>query len=163
MKKTIYFFTFLFLLISYSSSAQQRMDPRGMTYIMMPKPNTIIYHDSIFTGSRQFRDLFYRTNDNELISYYKKHQSNKIAGQLVGLAGTIITVVGIHNIGSSDHKGLGWALTGGGFATTLFGGYLSFRGTQNLQTAVTLFNQKYHRAALGIGTAKNTVGLVYNF
>ncbi|MES2332932.1 MAG: hypothetical protein V4539_25210 [Bacteroidota bacterium] len=163
MKKAIYFFTFLFLSISYSSSAQQPVNTKGMTYILMPKPNSIIYHDSVFAGSRQFRDLFYRTNDAELISYYKKHQSNKITGQIIGFVGTIVMVVGINDIQSINHKGLGWALAGGGFASTLFGGYLSFKGQQNLQTAVTLFNQKYHRAALGIGTAKNTVGLVYNF
>ncbi|MEO8173521.1 MAG: hypothetical protein ABI581_10575 [Sediminibacterium sp.] len=163
MRKAIYFFTFLGLLITYSAKAQQRLDPKGMTYFISQKPNTIIYHDSIFTGSKQFKYLFYRTSDTELISYYKRHQSNKITGQILGFAGTIMTIIGIRNIGSDDHKSLGWALAGGGFATTLFGGYLSFKGMQNLQTAVTLFNQRYHGASLSIGISNNTAGLVYKF
>jgi len=129
----------------------------------MPKPNNIIFHDTVFTGSRQFKELFYRTNNSELISYYKKHQSNKITGQITGFIGTIVMVIGIHNISSDDHKGLGWALAGGGLAATIAGGYLSFKGQQNLQMAVDLFNQKYHLASLGIGVSQNAAGLVYKF
>jgi hypothetical protein len=55
-------------------------------------------------------------------------------------------------------------LAGGGLASTIFvGGYLTVKGQQNLQTAVTLFNQEHNRAALGIGVANNTAGLVYKF
>lgn len=163
MKRAICFFTFLFLLVSIASHAQQRLDPKAMTYLIMQKPNNIIYHDTVFTGSKQFRDLFYRTQDNELIMYYKKHQANKITGQVMGLVGTIAMVIGIRKLSDDGQKGLGWGLIGGGFATAIAGGYLTFKGQQNLQMAVTLFNQKYHRAALGIGVADNTVGLVYKF
>lgn len=163
MKKAIYFLTFLFLLISFSVNAQQKINPKGMNYLVMPKPNNIIFHDTVFTGSKQFKELFYRTNDNELISYYKKHQSNKIAGQITSFIGTIVMVIGIHNISSNDHKGLGWALAAGGLATTAGGAYLTFKGQQNLETAVTLFNQKYHLASLGIGVSQNAAGLVYKF
>jgi len=163
MKKTIYFSVLLLSLISVSVNAQQKLNPKGMNYLIMPKPNNIIFHDTVFTGSKQFKELFYRTNDGELVSFYKKHQSNKISGQIVGFIGTIVMVIGIHNISSDDHKGLGWALAGGGLATTISGGYLSFKGQQNLQMAVNLFNQKYHLASLGIGVSQNTAGLVYQF
>jgi hypothetical protein len=163
MRKAIYPGIFLCLLISYSSRAQQRLDPKGMTYFIMPKPNTIIYHDTIFNGSRQFKYLFFRTGDAELISYYKKHQGNKISGQVISLVGTIAMFIGIRAISSGDRKDLGWALAGSGLASTIFGGYLTVKGQQNLQTAVSLFNQKHNRAALGIGVANNTAGLVYKF
>jgi hypothetical protein len=163
MKSAIYFCTFLFLLLSVSSHAQQRLNPKGMTYLIMQKPNNIVYHDTVFTGSRQFRDLFFRTQDQELLMYYEKHQSNKITGQVLGFVGTITLFIGIRTLSDDNRKGLGWGLIGGGFATALAGGYLTMKGQQNLQMAVTLFNRKYHQAALGIGVADNTAGLVYKF
>ncbi|MES2371348.1 MAG: hypothetical protein V4557_02130 [Bacteroidota bacterium] len=163
MKRAICFFTFLFLLISITSNAQQRLNPKGMTYLIMQKPNNIVYHDTVFTGSRQFRDLFYRTQDTELIMRYKKHQSNKIIGQAISLAGTVAMIVGIRKLSDDGQKGLGWGLIGGGFASALAGGYLTMKGQQQLQMAVTLFNQKHSRAALGIGVSDNTAGLVYKF
>lgn len=163
MKRAICFFTFLFLLVSITSNAQQRLNPKGMTYLITQKPNNIIYHDTVYSGSRQFRDLFYRTEDNELIMRYKKHQSNKITGQAMGFVGTIAIVIGIRKLSDDGQKGLGWGLIGGGLASAITGGYLTMKGQQHLQMAVTLFNQKYHRAALGIGVSENTAGLVYKF
>jgi hypothetical protein len=163
MKKAIYFFTFLFLLVSITSNAQYRLNPKGMTYLIMQKPNNIIYHDTVFTGSRQFRDLFFRTQDSELIMRYKKHQSNKITGQALSLVGTVAIFIGIRTLSDDNRKGLGWGLIGGGFATALAGGFLTMAGQHNLQMAVTLFNRKYHQATLGIGVSDNTAGLVYKF
>src|SRR5437868_15268329 len=98
MKRAIYFFTFLFLLVSSMSHAQQRLNPKGMTYLIMQKPNNIVYHDTVFTGSKQFKELFFRTQDNELMMHYQKHQSNKITGQVLGLVGTVAIVIGIRKV-----------------------------------------------------------------
>lgn len=149
--------------ISFASSAQQRMVP-GMNYIFNPKPNSILYHDTLFRGSAQFQQLFYRHGDIRLINYYEKHQANKIAGQVLGLAGTIASVIGISVVSSSgNNKGVGWGLVGGGFAATLTGGYLTLMSQRNLQMAVILFNAENHRAAVGIGVADKKTGLVFNF
>ncbi|MEO7531814.1 MAG: hypothetical protein ABIS69_10395 [Sediminibacterium sp.] len=163
MKRTIYFFTFIFLLVSISSYAQQRLNPKGMTYLIMQKPNNIVFHDTVFTGSKQFKELFYRTHDDELIMHYQKHQCNKVTGQIMSFVGTVAMIVGIRKLSDDDQKGFGWGLIGGGFVSALTGGYLTYKGQQHLQMAVTLFNQKYHQAALGIGVSQNTAGLVYNF
>jgi hypothetical protein len=155
----------LLFLLSFSFSyagAQQRLDPKGMTYLIAPKPNVIVYHDSVFNGVKEFRSLFYRYRDIELINYVEKHQANKITGQILGVVGTVATIIGVGKL-STDQKGLGWALIGGGFATSITGGYLLLMGQRNLATAVTLFNQRYHRASLGIGVSGNAAGLVYKF
>ncbi len=149
-------------LLGITSNAQQRIDPKGMNYVVAPKPNTIIYNDTVYKGSSQFKQLFYRTHNYELIELYQRHQSNKITGQIVGVAGTIATIFGISRLSSSNtDKGVGWALLGGGFATTLAGGYLTFMGQRNLQMAVTLFNQQNSKTALGMGVSNSQVGLVY--
>src|SRR5476651_2517159 len=135
-------FLLLLMGICSGSFAQQKMGP-GMTYLYNPKPNSILYHDTLFRGSAQFQQLFYRQGNATLIELYDKHQSNKIAGQVLGLAGTIATVFGISMVSSSgQNKGAGWALLGGGFAVTLTGGYLTLMGQRNLQMAVALFNQQ---------------------
>jgi hypothetical protein len=161
--KTKYLLLLLLLLGALQSSAQQRLDPKSMNYIIAPKPNTIIYHDSLFSGSKQFEQLFYRTEDQQLIRLVEKHQSNKISGQVLGLIGTIGTIVGIGQLSGKDNKGLAWGLIGGGFAMTLTGGYLTLMGQRNLQMAVTLFNQRHHQASLGMGVSNRSVGLVYQF
>lgn len=163
MKKQV-LLAIIILMIGFSSKAQQRIDPKGMNYVMMRKPNNIIYHDTLYSGIKQFEQLFYRTMDIELIHLVEKHQSNKISGQILGIVGTIATIIGISKLTSVDgDKGAGWALVGGGFAVSLTGGYLTLMGQKNLNMAVTLFNQKYHQAALGIGVAGNNAGLVYKF
>ena len=78
-------FLFFLLIAGISAQAQQKMDPGGMHYFMNPKPNTIIYHDTIFTGKKQFEQLFYRTGNINLIRLVEKHQSNKVTGQVLGL------------------------------------------------------------------------------
>lgn len=163
MKRAIYFFTFLLLLVCTTSHAQKTLDRKGMTYLMVQKPNNIIYHDTVYSGSKQFRDLFFRTQDNELILHYQKHQSNKITGQVMSLVGTVAMIVGIRKLSDDGQKGLGWGLIGGGFASALTGGYLTMKGQEHLQMAVTLFNRKHQSASLGIGVSDNSAGLVYKF
>ena len=150
--------------LSSGSFAQQKLDPGGMNYISNPKPNSIIYHDTLFRGSAQFRDLFYRSGDFLVIDLYQKHQSNKIAGQILGITGAIATIFGVSMVSSSGNdKGTGWALLGGGFAASITGGYLTVMGQRNLQMAVALFNSKKNRAALGIGMGNKQTGLVVKF
>lgn len=161
MKRT--YLLFLLLTGFFCASAQQRLDKKGMSYLVAPKPNTIIYHDTVFSGSNQFTQLFYRTRDPLLIQLVGKHQSNKIAGQVLGLTGTIATLIGISKLSGTDNKGLGWALLGGGFGLTLTGGYLTVMGQRNLQMAVTLFNQRQNQSSVGIGVSGQKAGLVYQF
>ncbi len=157
-------FILLLSFAGFAANAQQRIEPDGMSYFANPKPHTIIYHDTIFTGKKQFEQLFYRTHNRGLIFLLEKHQSNKVAGQLLGVAGTIAAIMGVSRITSSQNeKSLGWVLLGGGFAATITGGYLLLMGQRNLQMAVTLFNQQYHKTAFGIGVADKRAGLVYKF
>ena len=84
-------------LLDITSNAQQRIDPKGMNYVVAPKPNTIIYNDTVYKGSSQFKQLFYRPHNYALIELYQRHQSNKITGQILGITGTIATILGIAN------------------------------------------------------------------
>lgn len=163
MKKWIVGFVLVFLFMNTNILAQQRLEPGKMHYLIMTKPNNIFYRDTIYRGSKEFMQLFYRTRDQQLIDLYQKHQSNKISGQILGVVGTFATIIGIGKISSADQKGLGWALAGGGFATVLTSGYLLMQGQKNLLMAVTLFNQRHNKAALGIGISNQQAGLVYKF
>jgi len=162
--KRIVFLLISLCMLGISSNAQQRIDPKGMNYLMMPKPNNIIYNDTIYKGSSQFQQLFYRTRNPELIALYERHQSNKITGQVIGIVGTLATIFGV-SIVSSDRtdKSTGWILFGSGFAASITGGYLTLMGQRNLQMAVTLFNQQHNKTALGLGVSNSNAGLVYKF
>lgn len=160
--KRKYILLLLVVLGALPSSAQQRLDPKSMNYVVSPKPNSIIYHDTLFSGSKQFSALFYRTHDQQLIRLLEKHQANKVSGQVLGLIGTIGTIVGIGQL-SGNNKGLAWGLIGGGFAMTLTGGYLTLMGQRNLQMAVIVFNKRHNQASLGLGVANRSAGLVYQF
>lgn len=136
----------------------------NMTYIINLKPNNILYGDTLYRGSKEFMPLFYRTRDVDLIELYHKHQQNKIAGQVLGVVGTVATLVGISKLTASNpNKTLGWSLIGGGFASTLTGGFLIMEGQKKLAMAVTLFNQRHQQAALGVGVGQQQLGLVYKF
>ena len=164
MMKRIMILVLLTAGLQTLSYAQQKLDPRGMNYIFNPKPNSIIYHDTLFRGAPQFQQLFYRHGDIRLIELYERHRSNKIAGQVFGVAGAIATLIGVSVVSSSGgDKGAGWALLGGGFAATLTGGYLTLMSQRNLQMAVALFNSQGHRAAVGIGVGDKRTGLVFKF
>lgn len=160
----ILFLTCFLCAVCFSLVAQQRVDPKSMHYLISTRPNNIIYNDTIYQGSVQFRQLFYRTHNPELINFYQKHQSNKIAGQLIGVAGTLASIFGGARVSSSNSdKATGWILLGGGLAATLTGGYLSFMGQRNLQMAVDLFNQQHNKTAMGIAFSGSQAGLVFTF
>ncbi|NCI49944.1 hypothetical protein GWC95_08425 [Sediminibacterium roseum] len=161
MQKRIFISGFLFVFLAMSAGAQRKLEPGGMTYLVAAKPNVIIYHDSVFNGVKEFRSLFYRHRDVELITYLERHQSNKITGQVLGFIGTLSTIIGVGTL--SNNKTAGWIMIGGGFASTITSGYLLMMGQRNLATAVTLFNRRYRTASLGIGVGGNTAGLVYKF
>lgn len=152
----------VFFISVSSIHAQRMLEKGGMTYFIGAKPNVIIYHDTIFNGVKEFRSLFYRHHDMELTQLLDRHQSNKISGNILGVVGTVATIIGIGQI-SRENKGVGWALTGGGIAATLTSGYLLLMGQRNLATAVTLFNQRYRSTSLNLGISGNGAGLVYKF
>ncbi len=154
----------LAVLLVQGLSAQQRITPGQMHYIINPKPNSIIYRDTLYRGSKEFMQLFYRNNDTQLMELYRKHQSNKISGQVLGIVGSFALIIGIGRVSSDNKdKGVGWALIGGGFVSTLTSGYLLVQSQRNLNTAVTLFNQRYNKTSLGIGISQQQAGFVYNF
>ncbi|TDO28117.1 hypothetical protein [Sediminibacterium goheungense] len=152
------------LLFFQGLSAQQRLEPGRMHYLTNPKPNSILYRDTLYRGSKEFMQLFYRTRDQQLIDLYEKHQSNKITGQVLGVVGSFALIFGISRVSSNDNqKGLGWGLIGGGFVATITSGALILQSQRQLYTAVTLFNQRHNKASLGIGLADKQAGLVYKF
>lgn len=153
----------LFALICSFAHAQERLDPGKMHYIISTKPNNILYRDTLYRGSKEFMQVFYRTRDQQLIDLYQRHQSNKISGQVLGVVGSLATIFGISRVSSADQKGLGWALLGGGFASMMTSGYLLLQGQKNLALAVTLFNQRHNKTALGLGLAPQQAGFVYKF
>lgn len=163
MKKLIVITFFLFVGM-FSVQAQQRLEPGAMNYIVNPKPNMILYHDTLYRGRNQFEMLFYRTRNQDLIRLLEKHQTNKVAGQVLGVVGTLSLIFGISEVSSSTgNKSAGWVMIGSGFATTIAGGYLTLMGQKNLNLAITLFNQQQHKSALGIGIGDKQAGLVYKF
>jgi len=142
--------------------AQQPL-PRGkMSYTAMTKPNNIVYNDSIYKGSTQFKKLFYRTGNPEIIHSFQKHQSNKITGQVLNFVGAITLISGISYL-SGETKGLGWTLIGTGFAASIAGGYFALVGQNHLLTAVDLFNQQYKKSTVSLGFGPQSAGLVYKF
>ncbi len=161
--RSIFLLTGFFFFFSIYAEAQVPLNKNGMNFVPLVKPNNIIYRDTLYRGVKEFSGLFYRSGNPELLMYLDKHQSNKIAGQVIGILGTFATVFGVGYLSDDKQKGLAWGLIGGGFAATLTGGYLLLKGQQNLQMAVSLFNQKNNRAALGIGVGEKTSGLVYRF
>lgn len=161
MKKILIIIVLLF--ISFQGlRAQQPLTKGAMSYTIMTKPNNIVFNDSIFKGSTQFKQLFYRTQNPEIINAYLKHQSNKITGQIFSFAGAISLLVGVNNL-SGTKKGLGWTLIGGGFLSSIAGGYFNLIGQNHLLTAVNLFNQQHKKSTVSLGLGKQSAGLVYQF
>ena len=147
--------------------AQERVDHRKMNYFTNPKPNSIIYNDSLYKGASQFSRLFYRTHDIDLINLYQRHQSNKIWGTALGVVGTLATTIGVimatsynNNVNNNT---AGWITAGSGLACSIFGAHLIQSGQRNLLMAVEIFNQKYNRATGGIGVSGSNAGFVVNF
>jgi len=154
----------LFCFCSLMMKAQERTDHRVMNYLINPKPNSIIYNDTLYKGSNQFKYLFYRTADLQLIHLYQKHQSNKIIGNIIGIAGALAIGFGVgYATNPGDQKTTGWVLAGSGLACSVAGAYLMQAGQRNLMQAVEIFNSKYNKTSAGIGFSGNRAGLVVNF
>ena len=151
----------MLVVLAETGFSQQKLNKSGITYLVAPKTNNLVYHDSVFRGSSEFKHLFLRTGDSRLTGLLDKHQTNKIIGQVAGVIGAVGVIVGINQL-SSD-KGLGWAMIGGGFAASVAGGYFTLCSQRNLTMAVSLFNQQYSRAVADIGVGNRSVGLVYKF
>lgn len=145
--------------------AQMRIDPSKMNYLLNTKTNNILYRDTVYRGSREFRMLFERTGDPDIMRLYKRHQTSKIMSQVLTFAGTFAIVFGVTDIssGNNDQKTPGWLLVTGGFVTATYGGYLMLKSQQQLLQAVTVFNARHNTASLGIGVSQNRLGLVYKF
>lgn len=161
MQGKIIFLLTIFLMSKFTN-AQQALPAGKMNYTIMSKPNNIVYNDSIFKGSAQFKQLFFRTGNPEIIFAYQKHQSNKIAGQVLSFTGAMAILAGVSNLSGST-KGLGWGLIGGGFLSSVAGGYFTLLGQNHLLYAVDLFNQKNIKPTVSLGLGKQSAGLVYKF
>lgn len=148
-----------------SIKAQQHYDAKKMVYVQSNKPNTIIYDGTIYKGSSQYKTLFYRTGDKDLMKLYQQHQNNKIAGGIIGTLGSIALFVGVANASSSNtnNKTPGWIAAGSGLVCTIAGGYLVLIGQQKIAIATELFNKQYAKTTAGIGFTGNSVGLVVKF
>lgn len=152
-------------------SAQQKIDPSKMNYIISPKPNTILYNDTVYRGSNQFKPLFYRTHDNLLIYHYEKHQSNKVWGNVLGVAGMVATISGVvsltgqHDANTARNTTAAWVTTGSGLLCSIFGGYLLLEGQKHLFIAVQLFNQRNTKTKLNarVGMSVNGPAMTLNF
>lgn len=161
MKKNLFIIVLLFISVQ-SLKAQQPLPKGEMSYTIMTKPNNIVFNDSIFKGSTQFKQLFYRTQNPEIIDAYLKHQKNKITGQIFSFAGAITLLVGVNNL-SGTKKGLGWSLIGGGFLSSIAGGYFNLISQNHMLTAVNLFNQQHKKSTVSLGIGQQSAGLIYKF
>ena len=150
------------ILLGQSVVAQQALPKGKMSFTAMTKPNNIVYNDSIYKGSAQFKQLFYRTGNPEIIHSFQKHQSNKITGQVLNFVGAITLISGISYL-SGNTKGLGWTLIGSGFAASIAGGYFTLVGQNHLLTAADQFNQQYKKSTVSLGFGPQSAGLVYKF
>lgn len=150
-----------FFFICSLSMAQQPLNSKGMSYVIGTKPNNLIFNDSIFRGSNEFKHLFFRTGNQQLIQLYSRHQTNKITGQIASFIGLFGMIAGVNQL--STNKGLGWSLIGGGLVVSATGGYFTLNAQKKLLMAVTLFNQQYNGTLLGVGIGNQSAGLVYKF
>jgi hypothetical protein len=157
-----FFFVLISILMVQFVVAQQALTKGKMSFTAMTKPNNIIFNDSIYKGSNQFKQLFYRTGNPEIIQSFQKHQSNKITGQVLSFSGAIALLIGINNL-SGSNKGMGWTLIGSGFVASIAGGYFTLVGQNHLLSAVDLFNNQYKKSTVSLGLGKQSAGLVYKF
>jgi len=153
------------ILVSLANnlSAQQKVLPNQMNFIVTPKPNSIIYNDTIYNGSRAFRALFLRTNDLQIIEAYKFHQIDKIWGNVLSTTGSIALSLGVV-YASSYHPNIsrntGWIMASSGMIAAITGGYLLNRANTDLLIATYLFNKKQAKQKTAIGISNNGVSVV---
>jgi len=155
----------LILLQAFATSrAQQRMVPGQANYILNARTNSVLFRDTLYSGSRQFRELFLRTNDPLLIKWYRKHQLLKILGEFSVVTGSLAISTGIGlATGTGSTRNSGWIVAGSGLAMVINGGILLYSGQKALAGTLLLFNNKYVHASLDIGMSDNGVGLALNF
>ena len=163
--KIIVFISFVFCCSSLC--AQQKLESGNMNYIYTSHPYCILYHDTLFSGSKQFRKLFYLTRNEPIINLYKLHQSCKVWGNGLAFVGTLATLWGVvkmsdRNISSSE-RSLAWAGIIGGLGCDIGGTALIMNGHKALATAVHLFNLKHSKTALNMGIGDKEAGLVVNW
>lgn len=157
---------FLAIIISINKvNGQQRLEPKKMTYVNTLRPNSIIYNDTIYNGSAQFKALFLRTDDKELVDLYRKHQSYKIWGNIVGVMGSAALGVGVVLASDKDRNHTaGWITAGAGLVGAITGSYMIMLGQKELLRATALFNKKYgSKPVAAIGMTDNGLGLTVNF
>jgi hypothetical protein len=152
------------LFVTSFEIGQQRIDNSQISYFNTLKPNTLVYHDTLYNGSRQFKALFLRTDDQEMIHLYKKHQANKVWGNIVGTVGGLAIGFGVGFAvdRNNNNQAAGWYIAGGGFLALLTSGHLILSSQQKLYRAIDLFNKKYSmpKTTTGLGVTENGVGLV---
>ena len=168
MYRLVVLITFCFLICNTNKvSAQQKLDTGRMNYIYTDHPYCILYHDTLYSGSKEFRKLFYRTGDLQLINLYKQHQRNKIWGNIVTDIGTLSMLWGIVAISDSksdaSQRTIRWVATIGGLGCDIVGSILIMNGQRSLASAVHLFNTKNQKASVGIGVGYEAAGLVVNW
>ena len=161
--KRIFYVTLVLIICSLKVSAQQKIYDKQLNWVYANHPNLLIYRDTVYKGAKEFKTLFYRTDDKELWKLYDKHQSNKIWGNILNTVGALSTTAGVIVLSSHDDKTAGWLLIGGGIGCMATGSYLILQGQKNLLKAVLLFNQKYNKPSLGLGVGQQQAGLVYKF
>jgi arginine deiminase len=162
--KSVFLFA-ISVCVAVFAFAQQPYNHNKMVFAPTNKPNTIIYNDTIYKGSSQFKNLFLRTGNVELAMMYKEHQTNKITGNIITTIGTVATIVGVSEATrSGGNNTVGWLVTGGGLVATITGGYFILVGQQRLIAATELFNKRYAtKATAGVGITNNGIGVVVKF
>ena len=156
-------FILTILLLTFSANAQTKLPPKQMTYLSTSKPNSIFYNDTFYSGSKEFKQLFFRTKDAQLIELYKKHQVEKIFGSAMGTAGSLALAVGVIYAGGNHNRisrGAGWAIAGSGLVTSIVGSYISTEATSDLILATYLFNKRYANPKTAIGISSNGLSFV---
>ncbi|OIQ97513.1 hypothetical protein GALL_205230 [mine drainage metagenome] len=141
--------------------AQERVDHQKMNYLFNPKQNSILYNDTLYKGSNQFKALFLSSDDKDLIRLYHQHQTAKIVGNISFTVGTLGIVFASSN--NSISSGTKWGVIGGGVFCMIAGTLNIVRAQSAMQKAVYLFNKKHSKATVDIDVSGNNAGLVVNF
>ncbi len=141
--------------------AQIKINPKQMNYFTNGKPYNIFYNDTIYMGAKQFKQLFLRTGDAQLIHLYHQHQTNKIIGQIVFSAGIASTYVAL--LGNNVSNNSKWIGAVGGVFAMIAGTIEITKAYQALQKAVFLFNQKHNTISANASITSNGIGLTFNF
>ena len=164
-RKCIFLLGGIFVFFTTNISAQQKVLQGQMNFIATPKPNSIIFNDTLYNGSHAFRKLFLQTNDAQIIEAYKFHQTDKIWGNVLATTGSIALSLGVV-YASSNHpnvsRNTGWVMACTGMVAAITGGYLINLGNTDLQIATYLFNKRYSKPKTVIGISNNGLSLVVN-